>query len=71
MMNPKEAEENFKSILSALRGQSVVLPDLNAIFDGWPREISRHYDQLHRDLDDWLDRYDSYVLIVKFSQAPG
>ena len=57
------------SILSVLRGQSILLPDLNVTFDGWPREVNQGLDQLRHDVDEWLDRYDikNCPLIVSFS----
>lgn len=63
------AQPSANSILTSLRGQSIVLPDLNAILDGWPREINRHYDQLHSDVNNWLDRYDSLLLMLGFTKA--
>ena len=51
-------QEQSISILTALRGQSIALPDLNAILDGWPREVNRSLDRLRHDVDEWLDRYD-------------
>ena len=59
------AQEQPISILRALRGQSIVLPDLNAILDGWPREVNPNLDRLRRDLDEWLDRYDIKKLPLK------
>lgn len=43
-------------ILAELRGQSIVLPDLNVVFNGWPRHVNVHLDRLRRDVDRWLDR---------------
>lgn len=59
------AQEQTVSIVTALRGQSVVLPDLNAVLDGWPREVNQGLDRLRRDVDDWLDRYDTNLLLLK------
>lgn len=56
------------SIITALRGQSVVLPDLNAVLDGWPREVNQGLDRLRRDVGDWLDRYDTNILLLKASR---
>lgn len=50
-------QESASSILTALQGQSIVLPDLNAILDGWTKEINQNYDRLRLDLNDWLDGY--------------
>ena len=58
-------QEEPNSILTALHSQSIVLPDLNAILDGWPREINQNLDQLRRDVDEWLDRYDIQNLPLK------
>ena len=46
------------SVLAELHGQSIVLPDLNSILDGWPREVNQNLDRLRRDVDGWLDRYE-------------
>lgn len=59
------AQEQTFSIVTALRGQSVVLPDLNAVLDGWPREVNQGLDRLRRDVDAWLDRYDTNLLLLK------
>lgn len=55
-------EEDINSVLKALRGQSIVLPDLTAILDGWPRETHAKLGQLRQDVDQWLDRYDVQLL---------
>lgn len=60
-------QEQSISVITALRGQSIRLPDLNAVFDGWPREVNQGLDRLRRDLDDWLDRYDTNTLLLKAS----
>ena len=52
------AEQESVSVLAELRGQSIVLPDLNSIIDGWPREVNQNLDRLRRDVDEWLDRYE-------------
>ena len=62
-------QEEPNSILTALHGQSIVLPDLNAILDGWPREINQNLDRLRRDVDEWLDRYDIQYLPLKVFQS--
>ena len=51
-------QQEANSILTALHGQSIVLPNLNAILDGWPREVNQNLDRLRQDVDQWLDRYD-------------
>ncbi|KAL9008744.1 MAG: hypothetical protein Q9173_006159 [Seirophora scorigena] len=43
------------TILAELRGQSIVLPDLNVMFDGWPQDVNINLNQLRRDVDGWLD----------------
>ena len=63
MTDLKGNQEGPSSILTALHGQSVVIRDLNAIFDGWPREVNQDIDRLRRDVDEWLERY---VLVSKF-----
>ena len=50
--------EQPSSILTALQGQSITLPDLNRILDGWPREFNQNLDRLRCDVDQWLERYD-------------
>lgn len=45
------------TILAELRGQSIVLPDLNVMFDGWPQHVNINLDRLRRDVDGWLDGY--------------
>ena len=63
MTDLKGNQEGPSSILTTLHGQSVVIGDLNAIFDGWPREVNQYIDRLRRDVDEWLERY---VLVSKF-----
>lgn len=56
------------AILTKMQGQSVVLPDLNAIFDGWPRGVIQNLEQLRRDVDGWLGRYTHQIhLLCHFS----
>ena len=57
--------EQSTSILTALRGQSITLPDLNSIFHDWPKEVNQGLDQLRRDVDEWLDRYNTQPLGLK------
>ena len=62
-------QEHPISILAALHGQSIVLPDLNAILDGWPKEVNHNLDRLRRHVDEWLDRYDIKNHPLNFSKA--
>ena len=59
--------EQSVSMLTALRGQSITLPDLNSIFHDWPKEVSLGLGQLRRDVDEWLDRYHTKPLSLKAS----
>ena len=59
--------EQSVSILTALRGQSITLPDLNSIFHDWPKEVNQGLDQLRRDVDEWLDKYNTKPLTLKAS----
>ena len=43
-------------LLDSLRGEEVVLRDLNGIFNNWPKEINPNLDQLRQDVDVWLER---------------
>ena len=43
------------TLLNSLRGQTIVLCDLNSIFDSWPKEINPNLDQLRHDVDVWLE----------------
>lgn len=45
------------SIIAELRGQSIVLPNLNAMFESWPKQVNTNLDRLRHDVDGWLDRY--------------
>ncbi len=45
-----------EALLNSLRGQRIVLCDLNRIFDGWPKEINPNLDRLRHDVDVWLER---------------
>ena len=66
MTDLKGNQEGPSSILTALHGQSVVLRDLNAILDGWPREVNQDVDRLRHDVDEWLGRY---VFVSKLEKA--
>ena len=57
--------EQSVSILTALGGQSITLPDLNSIFHDWPKEVNPGLDQLRRDVEEWLDRYNTNPLTLK------
>lgn len=47
-------------ILAELRGLSIVLPDLNAIFVGWPQDVNPGLDRLRGDVDEWLTSYECH-----------
>ena len=55
-------QEQSISILTALHDQSIVLPDLNAMFGGWPSEVNQNLDRLRGDVEEWLDRFDIHDL---------
>ena len=61
------ASELSVSILMSLRGQSIILPDLNSIFQDWPKEVNPGLGQLRRDVDEWLDRYNTNPITLKAS----
>lgn len=49
-------QSEFHTILAELRGQSIVLPDLNKVFSRWPKHVNHNLSRLRRDVDEWLDR---------------
>ena len=49
--------QDLDAILKKLQGQTIVLPDLEPIFAGWPRGVNQNLEQLRRDVDHWLGRY--------------
>ena len=57
-MSTTAIEEQPTKILTELRGQSIILPDLNAILGSWPREVHQDLGRLRCDVNEWLDRYD-------------
>ena len=59
------ASEPSVSILTELRGQSIILPDLSSIFHDWPKEVNPALGQLRRDVDEWLDRHNTNPLTLK------
>ena len=59
-------QEQSISILTALHGQSIVLPDLNTMLGGWPREVNLNLDRLRGDVEEWLDRFDIHDLLKDF-----
>lgn len=58
-------QNDSQSILAELRGQSIVLPDLNAIFLGWPKDVNPGLDRLRDDVDEWLTRTLSHNSKIK------
>ena len=57
------------AILTKLQGQTIVLPDLEPIFDGWPRGVNQNLEQLRRDVDDWLGRYTHQIHLLSSFQT--
>ena len=46
-----------QTILARLRGQNIVLQDLNALFgSGWPRKTNPELHNLRAEVDAWLDK---------------
>ena len=48
---------NTKTVLSALRGQTITICDLNALLHEWSTAVNPHVGQVRDDLNHWLDRY--------------
>jgi len=63
MANLSVIPEGPEPILESLRGKSVVLPDLNAILHGWPREVNQGLEQVRNDVDEWLEKYRDRFLL--------
>jgi len=42
-------------LLSALRGQTIRIPDLAVLFNGWPTKTNPELDRLRRDVRKWLN----------------
>ena len=57
MTGSSKIEKNLGSILEALKGQSIVLPNLDAIFASWPKEVNVSVDWLDHEIVEWLNRY--------------
>ncbi|KAI4182232.1 MAG: hypothetical protein L6R41_006112 [Letrouitia leprolyta] len=62
-------QNDSETILAELRGQSIVLPDLNAIFLGWPKDVNPGLDRLRVDVDEWLTRTLSHNSKIKTLRA--
>lgn len=60
------AQAESYSLLAELRGKSIVLPDLIKVFSGWPKHVNHNLDRLRRDVDEWLDRYNSHSFADSF-----
>lgn len=45
------------TIVRSLKGQRILLPDLNALLDGWPRKVNVHLERLRQSVDLWLEEY--------------
>ena len=43
-------------ILASLKGQTFRIPDLHAVFSGWPRDTSPHLSSIVPAMDSILDR---------------
>ncbi len=48
-------------LLSSLKGNSAILPDMQALLRDWPRNVNPELDRLHRDVEKYLE---TYVILV-------
>jgi hypothetical protein len=60
-------------LLSSLKGNSVVLPDMQALLRDWPQHVNPEIDRLHKDVEKYLE---TYIIPVQLSScrslsAPG
>lgn len=54
--NIGEALQDPERLLISLRGQRVVLPDLDGLFQDWPTKVNPNLSRLRQELDIWLER---------------
>lgn len=50
-MSPSQRDD----LLDGLRGQTVIIPDLDSVFPGWPREINKHIASIAPLVNEILD----------------
>jgi hypothetical protein len=55
--NSLEARSAAQILRTALRGQTVTVPNLWPSFAKWPQGINVHYERLVKVVDDKLERY--------------
>jgi hypothetical protein len=56
---PMAKPHDHQSLLQALRGQTVRIPDLEASISHWPRSISPYLDSIRHETKTIIDKYNS------------
>jgi len=51
----KDHQTERTRLLTALRGQTIRIPDLAVLFNGWPTKTNPKLDRLRRDVRKWLN----------------
>lgn len=45
-----------ETLLNALKGQRILIQDLNVLFEGWPCKVNIHLERLRETVDVWLEK---------------
>jgi hypothetical protein len=53
-------------LLSSLKGNSAVLPDMQALLYDWPQHVNPEIDRLHKDVEKYLD---TYIILLPLSSC--
>jgi hypothetical protein len=56
-ITPMAKPHDHQSLLQALRGQTVRIPDLEASISHWPRAVSPHLDSIRHETKEIIDKY--------------
>ncbi len=60
------SKHNARRVLAeSLKGKVLNIPDLHALFQGWPEDVNVQVDVLRQDVDERLNRYLQYCKITK------
>jgi hypothetical protein len=44
------------TLLNSLKGQRILIQDLNVLFKGWPCKVNIHLERLRETVDVWLEK---------------
>jgi hypothetical protein len=51
----QDSQQQRKTLLSSLRGQTIHVPDLTPLFKHWPTKTNPELNRMRADIRDWLN----------------